>query len=367
EKWVRVEPGVILDELNQYLEPIRLFFGPETSTSNRCMTGGMLGNNACGAHSILYGSTRDHTLEVCTILSDGSEARFNDLTTREFEIKCMGETLESEIYRSIRKMLTNETNRESIRDDYPDPVIPRRNTGYALDLLLKSDVFTPDEKKPFNFSRLLAGSEGTLAFTTEIKLNLVDLPHAETGLVCVHFKTIEETFRANLIALKHKPGAVEMMDNIILELTKSNIEQQRNRFFIKGEPAAILVIEFARETRDEIEQIAKNLEADMQKEGYGYHFSLIFPPDVDKVWDLRKAGLGILSNMKGDAKPVSLIEDTAVNVNMLPDYMDELKGILDKHKKECVYYAHIGSGELHLRPILNLKDPNDVELYRTLG
>ncbi len=367
EKWVRVEPGVILDELNQYLKPFGLFFGPETSTSNRCMMGGMLGNNACGAHSILYGSTRDHTLEVSTILSDGSEAGFNNLTTKEFENKCTGGSLESDIYRSIRKILTNETNKESIRADYPDPVIPRRNTGYALDLLLKSDVFTPGEKEPFNFSRLLAGSEGTLAFTTEIKLNLVDLPPAETGLVCVHFKTLEEAFLANLIALKHKPGAVEMMDSIVLELTKSNIEQQRNRIFIEGKPAAILIIEFARETRDEIKQIAKDLEADMRKEGYGYHFPLIFPPDVNKVWDLRKAGLGILSNMKGDAKPVSLIEDTAVNVNMLPDYMGELKDILDKHNKECVYYAHIGSGEIHLRPILNLKDPGDVELFRTLG
>ena len=367
EKWVRVEPGVILDELNQYLKPFGLFFGPETSTSNRCMMGGMLGNNACGAHSILYGSTRDHTLEVSTILSDGSEAGFSNLTTKEFENKCTGESLESDIYRSIRKILTNESNKESIRADYPDPIIPRRNTGYALDLLLKSDVFTPGEKEPFNFSRLLAGSEGTLAFTTEIKLNLVDLPPAVTGLVCVHFKTLEEAFLANLIALKHKPGAVEMMDNIVLELTKSNIEQQRNRFFVKGKPTAILIIEFARETRDEIEQIAKDLEANMQKEGYGYYFPLIFPPDVDKVWDLRKAGLGVLSNMKGDAKPVSLIEDTAVNVNMLPDYMGELKGILDKHNKKCVYYAHIGSGEIHLRPILNLKDPGDVELFRTLG
>ncbi len=367
EKWVRVEPGVILDELNQYLKPFGLFFGPETSTSNRCMMGGMLGNNACGAHSILYGSTRDHTLEVSTILSDGSEAGFSNLTTKEFENKCTGESLENDIYRSIRKILTNESNKESIRADYPDPVIPRRNTGYALDLLLKSDVFTPDEKKPFNFSRLLAGSEGTLAFTTEIKLNLVDLPPAVTGLVCVHFKTLEEAFLANLIALKHKPGAVEMMDSIVLELTKSNIEQQRNRFFIEGKPAAILIIEFASETRDEIKQIAKDLEEDMQKEGYGYYFPLIFPPDVDKVWDLRKAGLGVLSNMKGDAKPVSLIEDTAVNVNMLPDYMDELKDILDKYNKECVYYAHIGSGEIHLRPILNLKDPDDVELFRTLG
>ena len=367
EKWVRVEPGVILDELNQYLKPSGLFFGPETSTSNRCMMGGMLGNNACGAHSILYGSTRDHTLEVSTILSDGSEAGFNNLTTKEFENKCTGESLESDIYRSIRKILTNESNKESIRADYPDPVIPRRNTGYALDLLLKSDVFTPGEKEPFNFSRLLAGSEGTLAFTTEIKLNLVDLPPAETGLVCVHLKTLEEAFLANLIALKYKPGAVELMDSIVLELTKSNIEQQRNRFFIEGKPAAILIIEFARETRDEIKQIAKDLEADMQKAGYGYHFPLIFPPDVNKVWDLRKAGLGVLSNMKGDAKPVSLIEDTAVNVNMLPDYMGELKGILDKHNKKCVYYAHIGSGEIHLRPILNLKDPGDVELFRTLG
>lgn len=366
EKWVRVEAGVILDELNQYLKPLGLFFGPETSTSNRCMIGGMLGNNACGAHSILYGSTREHTLEVRTLLSDGSEAIFSDLTTEEFEMKCQGRSLENQLYQSIREMLTNEINKESIRNEYPDPGIPRRNTGYALDLLLKSDVFTPGEGS-FNFSRLLAGSEGTLAFTTEIKLNLVDLPSREKGLVCVHFETLEETFKANLIALKHKPGAVEMMDNTILELTEGNLEQQKNRFFIKGKPATILIIEFARATREEIIQIAKNMEADMRKEGYGYYFPLVFSPDVDKVWNLRKAGLGILSNMKGDAKPVSLIEDTAVNVEMLSDYMDEIKSILERHNKKCVYYAHIGSGELHLRPVLNLKDTEDVKLFRTLG
>ena len=175
EKWVRVEPGVILDELNLILRDHGLFFGPETSTSNRCMMGGMLGNNACGAHSLVYGSTRDHTIEVNTILSDGSEALFGQMTKSEFVEKCKSDTLESQVYRNISEILNNTENREQIKKEFPDPEIKRRNTGYALDLLLNTQPFHP-EGDLFNFSKILAGSEGTLAFTTEIKLNLVELP-----------------------------------------------------------------------------------------------------------------------------------------------------------------------------------------------
>lgn len=366
EKWVRVEPGVILDELNLILEPYGLFFGPETSTSNRCMIGGMVGNNSCGAHSLVYGSTRDHTISVKALLCDGSEAEFKPLNEKELNEKASGTNLESELYRHILGMLHDPVNQQEIRKEYPDPAIKRRNTGYAIDLLLDCKPFTPTGPD-FNFSRLLAGSEGTLAFFTEIKLNLVDLPPKEKALVCMHCNTLDEAFKANLVALKHKPVAVELMDEVIIKQTENNIEQRKNRFFIQGNPAAILIIEFACHSIEVLNARIRELEHAMRSENYGYHFPVIRGKDISRVWALRKAGLGLLSNIPGDAKPVAVIEDTAVNPALLPDYMNEFQQMLQRLDLSCVYYAHIATGELHLRPVLNLKDPADVELYRKVA
>lgn len=368
EKWVRVQPGVILDELNQYLLEHGLFFGPETSTSSRCMLGGMLGNNSCGSHSIIYGSTRDHTLEADVILSDGSKANFKALSKKEFEEKFnSANRLESQLYQQINTILTNEENQKSIREEYPDKEIKRRNTGYAIDLLLESSPFT-DNAKEFNFCDLLAGSEGTLAFTTEIKLNLVPAPPKEKALICAHFNSLEESIKGNLIALKYKPGAVELMDDQILKLTEGNITQAKNRFFLKDKPGALLIIEFARDSMEEIESIAKNMEAEFKANDLGYHFPMVTGADkIARVWDLRKSALGVLSNMAGDAKPVSLIEDTSVTPEVLYDYIAEFKELMKKHEISCVFHAHIGSGEIHLRPVLNLKDEADQEKFHAIG
>jgi FAD/FMN-containing dehydrogenase/Fe-S oxidoreductase len=366
EKWIRIQPGIVLDELNKYLEPYNLFFGPETSTSNRCMLGGMVGNNACGSHSILYGSTRDHLLAVKAILCDGSEVEFAALTANKFEKKCEGETLENKLYQSIAAILSKSENQTEIRRQYPDKRLHRRNSGYAIDLLLETEPFTSNTE-PFNFCKIIAGSEGTLAFVTEIKLNLVPLPPKVKAVVAVHFNTLEEALKANLIALKYQPGAVELMDKTILDLTKGNIEQQKNRFFLQGEPEAILIIEFARETKEEIEDFLPKLEAEMRSLDFGFHFPVIWGKDISKIWNLRKSGLGVLSNMKGDAKPVSLVEDTAVYVEKLPEYIAEFKLLIQKYNLSCVYHAHIGSGELHLRPILDLKLTHDVDIFRSLA
>ena len=365
EHWVIVQPGVILDELNKTLEPYGLFFGPETSTSSRCMIGGMVGNNSCGSHSILYGSTRDHLLSVKTLLADGSEAEFKAITAEDLQKKNSG-SLEDNIYQSIFGMLSDPSNQESIRKEFPKSSIHRRNNGYAIDLLLETDPFTGNGI-PFNISTLLAGSEGTLAFSTEIKLNLVPLPPKEKALICVHCHSVADALEGNLIALKYKPGAVELMDKAILDCTKDNIVQRKNRFFLEGDPGAILIIEFARETKEEILSIAKELEAEMRKAGFGYSFPVIFPPEMKRVWDLRKAGLGVLSNYPGDRKPVAVTEDTAVSPEDLPAYIREFHDMMDRHSLKCVYHAHVGSGELHLRPVLNLKDPADVELFHTVA
>ncbi len=366
-KWAKVEPGVVLDELNLELRKYGLFFGPETSTSNRCNIGGMVGNNACGSHSVIYGSTRDHLLELSAILSDGSEVYFGPLGRKEFEEKCLLKNLEGDLYRNIREILNNPVNRKNISEGFPDPSIPRRNTGYAVDLLLGNAVFGDNPDQSFNFCKLLAGSEGTLAIITEIKLKLVSTPPPHKVLLCVHLEKRNDAFKANLIALKHHPTAVEMMDDRILALTENNLSQRENRFFLDGKPAAILIIELAGAEPEDVDMETDGLIADLKSAGYGYAFPVVKGKDINKVWDLRKAGLGVLSNMKGDSKPVSLIEDTAIGVEQMPEFISDFEKMLSSYGKEVVYHAHIGTGELHIRPVLNLKEAADVELFRTLG
>lgn len=366
EKWVRVQPGVVLDELNKILKPYNLFFAPETSTSNRCNLGGMVGNNSCGAHSLLYGSTRDHTLEIEAFLSDGSLIVFKDIDVNEFEKKCEGTDTEAKLYKQINDLLKVAEVRREISEEFPEPSIHRRNTGYAIDILAQSEVFGGKEKG-FNFCKLLAGSEGTLAFITEIKLNLVPLPPPVTGLVCIHLNSVKESLLANLVALEFQPSSVELMDKTIMDLTKENPLQNQNRFFVEGDPGAILIVEFQDESKDAIIEKTKALQQKLSSQNLGYHFPLVFGSDIVKVWNLRKAGLGVLSNMPGDSKPVPVIEDTAVSPENLPQYIEEFDQMLSELNLKCIYYAHIGTGELHLRPVLNLKDPGDVELFKEVA
>ena len=369
ERWIEVEPGVVLAELNQHLAKHGLQFAPETSTANRCCIGGMLGNNSCGLHSLIYGSTREHILEVEGVLSDGSDVTFKALTTKEFDAKCSENTelLETKIYRNIKEILTNEFNQEEIRKEFPDTKVTRRNNGYALDVLLETDPFTGNGK-PFNFCKLLAGSEGTLVFITKLRLNLVPLPPKFQGLVCAHFSSLEDSFYGNIVALRHHPDAIELTDDIILNCTLENIEQRKNRFFIDGNPKAILTIEFSANTEEEIQAKAGKLEDDLRKAGYGYHFPLFTDKEsIRKIWELRKAGLGLLSNIPGDKRNVTVIEDTAVAPDYLPEYIREFDQIIARYGLTCVYYGHIATGELHLRPLLNLKDPEDVKIYHSLA
>jgi FAD/FMN-containing dehydrogenase/Fe-S oxidoreductase len=366
ENWVIVEPGVVRDELNMYLKPHQLFYGPETSTANRAMMGGMVGNNSCGSNSVKYGSAREHLLEVECILSDGTETTFKNLSLDDFHSKCEGNSLENNIYKTVRTLLSNYDNQQEIRTHFPKASIERRNTGYALDMLLNTAPFVAG-KEDFNFCKLIAGSEGTLCFITKIKLNLVPTPPKNIGLLCVHFNSIDEALRANIIAMQFKPSASELIDHYILECTKENAEQSKNRFFVKGDPQAILVIEIAKDTKEEVERIARAIEAAMLTAGYGYHFPLLFNDDSKKIWTLRKAGLGLLSNLPGDEKAVAVIEDTAVDINDLPAYIKEFNEILDKHNMNAVHYAHAGSGELHLRPIINLKTAEGNKQFRIIA
>ncbi|MEM8906582.1 MAG: FAD-linked oxidase C-terminal domain-containing protein, partial [Bacteroidota bacterium] len=362
EAWVKVEPGVVRDELNAFLKPHGYFFSPITSTANRAMIGGMVGNNSCGTTSIVYGSTRDHTLELEVLLSDGSEAQFRAMEAAEFEAKCQLDNREGELYRHIAQELSQTDQQQNIREHFPKASIHRRNTGYAVDALLATTPFS-DTMRPFNFCELLCGSEGTLALTTAIKIHVDPLPPPANVVLAAHFSSIHDSLRATQMAMQHQPTACELMDKIILDCTKENLEQRKNRFFVEGDPQAVLMVEFRGGDEAEAKAQAEVLIQALQAAQLGYAFPIIPGGQTAQVWALRSAGLGLLANLPGDKKAVACIEDTAVAIEDLADYIADFTKLMEGFGQRSVYYAHAGAGELHLRPILDLKQSVDVEQF----
>ncbi|TXG39062.1 FAD-binding and (Fe-S)-binding domain-containing protein [Seonamhaeicola maritimus] len=364
-KTVVVEPGVIRDELNVFLKPHGLFFSPNTSTSNRCMIGGMVGNNSSGSTSIKYGVTRDKVLELETILSDGTECVFNSLKKEALKEKAKGEDLESSIYKTLYSELSKKEIQSEIHKEFPLRSIHRRNTGYALDVLL--DVNTNDGlSEKLNVAKLLCGSEGTLAFTTSIKLQLDDLPPEKEVFIIPHFKSVQESLEATVVAMKHNLYSCELLDKTILDCTKNNREQIKNRFFIEDDPEAILMLEVRADSDEVLESKVEKLIQDLKTNKFGYAHPKLYREDINKAIELRKAGLGLLGNIVGDAKAVACIEDTAVALVDLTNYISEFTQMMTAYKQKAVYYAHAGAGEIHLRPILNLKESKDVGLFREI-
>jgi len=364
-KTITVEPGVVRDELNLFLKPFGLFFGPNTSTSNRCMIGGMVGNNSSGSTSIRYGVTRDKVLQIDGVLSDGSFASFKELNSKEFKLKTQIKSLEGSIYASIYSELSQELVQQEIKNQFPKPSIHRRNTGYAVDELLDFDLFGGKDNT-INIAKLLSGSEGTLVFSTAITLQLDALQPKESVIIASHFNSIKESLKATVLAMNHELYACELMDKVILDCTKNNREQAKNRFFIQGDPEAILMFEVSGDTKEEAQKKADELISDLNNNNFGYHHPKVVGENIKRMFNLRKAGLGLLGNIIGDKKAVACIEDTAVDLNDLPNYIDEFTKIMDKYQQKAVYYAHAGAGELHLRPILNLKKSEDVSLFRKI-
>lgn len=360
EQWVRVEPGVIRDDLNHFLRPHGLMFGPETSTASRAMIGGMIGNNSSGLHSIVWGDTRQNLVEVDVILDDSSEVRFESLDQEGFFKKLTASGREGELYRQMNAMLTDKDNIASILSGYPKKTITRRNTGYALDFLV-------DKDQDFNFCQLLAGSEGTLGLITEAKLKLMPLPPKEIGLLCVHFNDMLECMHGNIVALQHKPEASELVDKYILDFTVGHPTYQYNRFFIQGDPQALLIIEFRADTVEVLEQKAQALKDDLIAKGLGYAYPLITGgAQTNLVWDVRKAGLGLIRNLPGDQQPVNLIEDCAVSPEDLPAYVKDVQDLLKVENVHASYYAHAGAGELHIEPFINLKTETGKRQFRRI-
>jgi FAD/FMN-containing dehydrogenase/Fe-S oxidoreductase len=364
-KTVWVQPGVIRDQLNDYLKPFGLFFSPNTSTTNRCTIGGMLGNNSSGTTSIQYGVTRDKVLEIKTVLSDGSQVIFKSVSNQEVLEKQKLKTLEGKVYKVLFEELSRQEVQDEIESQFPQKTIHRRNSGYALDSLIDTTLFT-DSTTPFNVCKLLAGSEGTLAFTTEIKLHLDVLPPKNSVLVAAHFDSLSQAMNAVPIAMTQKLYMCELMDKVILDQTKSNRTQAENRRFIVGDPKAILLLEVAAETLDQAKNQADELIKLLENNKMGYAFPMMFGNDLTKATKLRSAGLGLLGNIVGDNKAVACIEDTAVALEDLPKYIEDFNEVMKPFDQDFVYYAHAGAGELHLRPILNLKKSIDVQLFKEI-
>lgn len=362
--WAHVQPGVIRDTLNREAAEYGLFFGPDTSTTISCMVGGMIGNNSAGSWSIKYGSTRDHILEIEAILSDGSTAFFHPLRPEELERKKGLQNLEGKIYRETLDLIGR--HRGAILEAFPHPEIIRRNTGYALDKLCTMQPFNP-AGRPFNMAELLCGSEGTLAMTVSAKVNLVKAEKHRI-LIIPQFQSLDEAMRASVEILSFKPSAVELVDHIILDATKKNIEQRRNRFFLDGEPQYLLIIELDGDDPELLKERAGRLKAHLSEHEFGYAIPIIDDPDkMRRVWNLRKAGLGLLMGLASEEKTPTFSEDTAVRVQDLPAYTRDFRKILQKYNTDCVFYAHASVGELHLRPVINIKTEEGIQKMKAMA
>ena len=351
ERWARVEPGIVLDHLNQHLAPLKLQYAPDPTTSNRACVGGGIGNNSCGTHSVIYGKTIDHVLELRTVLSDGSEAHFRSLDGPELESKLAGSGLESEIYRQVSRIALE--NRDEILARYPR--IMRRVSGYNLDDFLEGGPSAGGSARSFNMTRIVVGSEGTLCVATETKLNLVPLP-ARKALAVLHFHDIVQACQATWDILRHGPAAVELIGRMILDRCRGSLGFSHLMGFVEGKPDALLVVEFTGDSEAELVAKLDALEADMERKGLGYAcVNMLEAASQANVWGLRSAGLGLLMSTKGDSKPLPYVEDTAVDPQRLGEYVRRFDEIVKAHGTTAGYYGHASVGCLHIRPLVNLK------------
>jgi FAD/FMN-containing dehydrogenase/Fe-S oxidoreductase len=355
ELWCRVQPGLVQDELNAHVRPLGLLFGPDTSTSNRATIGGMCGNNSAGSHSIAYGKTLDHVLELTCLLADGSEVVLRDLTPGELEARSRADGLEGQVYREVQRLVGQHA--AEIRARYP--TIMRRVSGYNLDELVK--------RQPFGLHRLAVGSEGTLVVVVEMKMRLVLRPK-HTALDVIHYATLEEALESSPDLLTTGPYAVELTDKLILDLARGNIEQRQRMGFVQGDPAAIMIVEYAGESEAEVRAKVDALEDLRARRRIGYAAHRAFEAaEQQSIWKLRKAGLGLLLGMKGEKKAIAFVEDTAVDPAKLPQFIARFREILGRHDAAAGYYGHCSVGCLHIRPLINLKDAAEIRKMQQIA
>jgi len=355
ERWVRVEPGVVRDELNAEIARHGLYFAIDPATANRANIGGMIGNNSSGTKSIIYGKTVDHVLETKVLLADGEVLDFQRLNQDEYDRRAEGEGRESRVLRRFREIV--DANREEIEERFPK--VMRRVQGYNLDEFIHTSEW--------NLSKLMTGSEGTLATLLEAKLNLEPIPK-HTSLCVVHFKDLLESIRAVEPMLAHGPSAVEILDRTVLELARKNLSIAPLCGFIEGDPSAVLIVEFFGETPEEAVAKAERMTADIKAKGFGYAHPLFTDKaGQQQVWDLRKNGLGLMLGLKGERKPIPFIEDACVPVSVLPEYIDRVLKICADLDTDVAMYAHASVGLIHVRPILDLRRQEDIDRMKAIS
>ena len=367
-QWAKVEPGLVQDELNRHVRPMGLLFGPDTSTSNRATLGGMLGNNSGGSHSIAYGLTVDHVIEVTALLADGTRVVFGDVTPEELARRGQRGGLEGRIYREVARI--RDAYADEIRARYPHHW--RRVAGYNLNELVgvgikPGSVAGDGAARGVNMARLVVGSEGTLLTIVDAKVRLMRRPKT-TALDVIHYRDLQEALESSQSILETGPYAVELTDKMILDLARDNIEQAQRMGFVQGDPAAILIVEYAGDSEAEVRAKVADLEARRARARFGYAATLAFDPaEQQSIWKLRKAGLGLLLGMKGDKKPIAFVEDTAVAPEHLAEFVPRFREIFAKHDAIGAYYGHCSVGCLHIRPVIDLKIPRGLEQVRAIA
>jgi FAD/FMN-containing dehydrogenase/Fe-S oxidoreductase len=357
ERWVRVQPGIVLDDLNAQLKPHGLRFAPDISTASRATVGGMMANNSSGARSVMYGKTIDHVIDQEVVLSDGSIVHFGAVGHKELESICRGASLEAECYRTVRRVAQECVGEVESRF----PKVLRRVGGYNLDEFTRPD-------SSFNLAKLMVGSEGTLGVVLEARLNLVPLPRAK-AVVAIHFHDALEALAATPAILQHGPSAVEVMDKFILDHTRQSPAFERIRSsFVQGDPGALLCVELYDEDAANLLPRIEALEDDLRSRKFGYYFHRAFElADQARIWSLREAALGFSMAMKEDAKSISFVEDTAVAPERLRDYIERFVGIIQKHDTVAGIYAHASVGCLHVRPVVNLKTADGIRKFEAIA
>jgi FAD/FMN-containing dehydrogenase/Fe-S oxidoreductase len=361
QKIVRVQPGVVLDQLNRALEPHGLQFGPDVATASRANLGGMIGNNSAGARSIVYGKTIDHVRKLSVVLADGSAVDFDTRNANEWERNTRGNGLEAGIYRTVREVTLR--HRDEIRRRYPR--ILRRVSGYNLDAMLQG-LDGAATARPLNLASLIVGSEGTLAFITEAELNVIPRPKAR-GLLVPHFDSLPASMDALAACLELGPSAVELIDKMILDLARENLVLKRQMAAVQGRPAVLLMVEFSGESEREVADCVAKMERRLQGvSGLTAMVRALDPAVREPLWDLRRAGMPLLLGLRGDRKPVTFIEDCAVAPEKLPEFVQRFRDTLKQHGTDGAFYGHASVGCLHIRPLLNLKDAADVKRMRQI-
>jgi FAD/FMN-containing dehydrogenase/Fe-S oxidoreductase len=355
ERWVRVQPGIVRDELNEVLEKVNLHFAPDPATSSRANVGGMVGNNSSGTKSILYGKTVDHILEARVLLADGTELMLKEVDSGAYEKISSENTREGEIYREFKSII--DLHKDEVKKRFPK--VMRRVGGYNL------DQFT--ETGRWNLAKLITGSEGTLAMTLEVKLNLEPLP-GHKSVAVVHFSELDEALNAVKPILGHRPAAVEILDRYVLELSRENLTTRHHCHFIQGDPAAILIVEFYDDEAAKVLSRPQAMIDHLNGLQLGYTCP-VYPEGIDyeDVWTVRKKGLGLMLGMKGEKKPLPFIEDAGIPIEVLPEYIHEVLGVCKKYDTDVSMYAHASVGVIHVRPILDLRQSIDIENFKRIA